>query len=154
MPDITNTSLNIIIFLLRVAVVLLLYFFLWQVLRFVMRDLQSAATNGTGGLKSPYGQLVVLRAGQSGVSVGKMFPLGPSNVIGRSMENCEIALNDSFLSSQHARLELRGDEWVLEDLNSTNGTFVNEIEARDATVVEEGDVIRVGRIEMRLVGAR
>src|SRR5262245_41805828 len=154
MPDITNTSLNIIIFLLRVAVVLLLYFFLWQVLRFVMRDLQSAGTNGTGGLKSPYGQLVVLRAGQSGVSVGKVFPLGPSNVIGRSMENCEIALNDSFLSSQHARLELRGDEWVLEDLNSTNGTFVNEIEARDATVVEEGDVIRVGRIEMRLVGAR
>jgi len=154
MPDITNTSLNIIILLLRIGVVLLLYFFLWQVLRFIMRDLQSAGTTGTGGLKSPYGQLVVLRAGQSGVSVGKVFPLGPSNVIGRSMENCEIALNDSFLSAQHARLELRGDEWALEDLHSTNGTFVNEMEVRDATVVEEGDVLRVGRVEMRLVRPR
>ena len=152
MPDLLNPSLNIIILLLRVAVVLLLYFFLWQVLRFVMRDLRSSGTTGSGALKSPYGQLVVLRAGQSGVAVGKVFPLGPSNIIGRSLENSEIALNDSFLSSQHARLELQGDEWVLEDLHSTNGTFVNEMEVRDATIVEEGDVIRVGRVEMRLMG--
>jgi hypothetical protein len=151
MPDILNPSLNIIILLLRVAVVLLLYFFLWQVLRFVMRDLRaSGAATGSGALNSPYGQLVVLRSGQSGVAVGKVFPLGPSNVIGRSLENCEIALNDSFLSAQHARLELQGDAWVLEDLHSTNGTFVNEMEVRDSTIVEEGDIIRVGRVEMRL----
>ena len=85
------------------------------------------------------------------MSAGKLFPLGPSNIIGRSMENCEIALNDSFLSAQHARLELQGDAWLLEDLGSTNGTFVNEIEVRDATSIGEGDVIRVGRVEMRLI---
>ena len=150
MPDILNPSINIIILLLRVAVVLLLYFFLWQVLRFVMRDLRFSGAAAGGAASSPYGQLVVVRAGQSGVAVGKVFPLGPSNIIGRSLENCEIALNDSFLSSQHARLELQGDDWVLEDLRSTNGTFVNEMEVRDSTIVEEGDVIRVGRVEMRL----
>jgi hypothetical protein len=152
MIDIANTSIDIVILLLRVAVVLLLYFFLWQVLRFVVRDLQSAAQpGGNGSQASPYGQLVVLRSGQSGVAAGKIFPLSPSTIIGRSMEQCEIALNDSFLSQQHARLELRGDQWVLEDLNSTNGTFVNDIEVRDATIVEEGDIVRLGRIEMRLV---
>ena len=151
MFDLTNSSIDILIFVLRVAVVLLLYFFLWQVLRFVMRDLRAGGQpSGDGMSRSPYGQLVVLRAGQSGVAAGKSFPLGPSNIIGRSMENCEIALNDSFLSSQHARLELQGDVWVLEDLRSTNGTFVNDMEVRDSTVVEEGDVIRVGRVEMRL----
>jgi hypothetical protein len=152
MFDLANTSLDIIILLLRVAVVLLLYFFLWQVLRFVMRDLRGGGQpSGNGAANSPYGQLVVLRAGQSGVAAGKVFPLGPSNVIGRSLENCEIALNDSFLSSQHARLELQGDAWVLQDLKSTNGTFINDIEVRDETLVEEGDIIRVGRVEMRLV---
>lgn len=151
MPDITNTSLNIIILLLRVAVVLLLYFFLWQVLRAVVRDLRAGGTAGASAAQnSPYGQLVVLRAGPSGVSVGKVFPLGPNNIIGRSMENCDIALNDSFLSAQHARLDLDGGEWVLEDLHSTNGTFVNEMEVRTPTFVETGDVIRVGRVEMRL----
>ncbi|MEN9937090.1 MAG: hypothetical protein RLZZ387_3669 [Chloroflexota bacterium] len=152
MLDIANTSIDIIILLLRVAVVLLLYFFLWQVLRFVMRDLQGAGQAGASGAQtSPYGQLVVLRSGQSGVAAGKTFPLSPSTIIGRSMEQCEIALNDSFLSQQHARLELRADQWVLEDLGSTNGTFVNDIEVRDPTIVEEGDIVRLGRIEMRLV---
>jgi hypothetical protein len=99
MLDIANTSIDIIILLLRVAVVLLLYFFLWQVLRFVVRDLQGATAVAAGaGQASPYGQLVVLRSGQSGVAAGKTFPLSPSTIIGRSMEQCEIALNDSFLS--------------------------------------------------------
>lgn len=151
MPDILNPSINIIILLLRVAIVLLLYFFLLQVLRFVMRDLRaSGGVPASGAASSPYGQLVVVRAGQSGVAVGKSFPLGPSNIIGRSLENCEIALNDSFLSGQHARLELQGDIWVLEDLRSTNGTFVNDMEVRDSAIVEQGDIIRVGRVEMRL----
>jgi hypothetical protein len=151
MFDLTNFSIDILVLILRVAVVLLLYFFLWQVLRFVVRDLRTGGQAAASSANSPYGQLLVLRAGASGVAAGKTFPLGPSNIIGRSMENCEIALNDTFLSSQHARLELQGDVWVLEDLNSTNGTFVNEIEVRDATGVEEGDIIRVGRVEMRLV---
>lgn len=151
MLDITNTSLGLIILVLRVAVVLLLYFFLWQVLRSVISDLRSAGSQPTGAPRSPYGQLVLLRAGQSGLAVGKMFPLGPSNILGRSLENCEIAINDSFLSSQHARLELQGEGWMLEDLNSTNGTFVNEIEVRGPTPVEEGDIIRVGRVELRLL---
>lgn len=152
MFDLTNFSIDILVLLLRVAVVLLLYFFLWQVLRAVLRDIRGGAAGaGSGASSSPYGQLVVLRAGASGVPAGKIFPLGPSNIIGRSMENCEIALNDSFLSSQHARLELQGNTWVLEDLGSTNGTFVNEIEVRAAASIEEGDVLRVGRVEMRIM---
>lgn len=152
--DVMNPALGLTTLILRIAVVLLLYFFLWQVLRFVIRDLRSAAQpSAANTMTSPYGQVIVVRSGQSGVAVGKSFPLGPSNLIGRSMELCEIALNDSFLSGQHARLELQGDEWVLEDLSSTNGTFVNEIEVRDPTIIEDGDVIRVGRVEMKLVRA-
>ncbi|HEU5087440.1 MAG TPA: FHA domain-containing protein [Roseiflexaceae bacterium] len=150
MFDIANTSLDIIILILRAAVVLLLYFFLWQVLRSVINEIRAVGQNGDAQLTSPYGQLVVLRSGQTGVPVGKMFPLGPSNIIGRSMENCEIALNDSFLSQQHARLELRDDTWIIEDLHSTNGTFVNDIEVRDQTILEDGDILRLGRVEMKL----
>lgn len=153
MTDITYSSLNLIVLLLRTAVVVLLYLFLWQVLRAVVRDLRSANKPSViaGNNSSMYGQIVVQRAGQSGVAVGKSFPLGPSNILGRSMDHCEIALNDSFLSSQHARLELQGDEWVLEDLRSTNGTFVNDIEVKAPTIIEDGDVIRIGRVEMKLV---
>jgi pSer/pThr/pTyr-binding forkhead associated (FHA) protein len=151
MIDIANISLEIIILILRVAVVGLLYLFLWQVFRAVVNELRAIGQQGGASQSSKYGQLVVLRSGQSGIAVGKSFALGPSNIIGRSMESCEIAINDSFLSQQHARLEMRDDGWVIEDLRSTNGTFVNGMEVRNATALDEGDVIRFGRVELRLV---
>jgi pSer/pThr/pTyr-binding forkhead associated (FHA) protein len=60
-------------------------------------------------------------------------------------------MNDSFLSNEHARLELRNGVWLLEDLNSTNGTFLNGFEVRSSTELHAGDVVRVGRVELQLV---
>jgi len=148
MFDITNLSIGVIILLLRVAVVFLLYFFLWQVVRVVSRDLRSGSA--APAQLNPYGQLVVASSGQTGIPVGRVFPLSPVTVIGRSTET-DVALNDTFLSSEHARLERRDGAWSLEDLNSTNGTYLNGFEVRSATEVNDGDMIRVGRIELKLV---
>ncbi|GAB4440905.1 MAG: FHA domain-containing protein [Chloroflexi bacterium OHK40] len=148
MFDIANLSIGVILLLLRVAVVFLLYFFLWQVLRVVARDVRSGAP--APAVASPYGQLVVISAGQTGIPVGKVFPLSPVTVIGRSTD-ADVSLNDTFLSSEHARLELRDNLWVLEDLNSTNGTFLNGFEVRSGTEVHDGDIVRVGRVELKLV---
>lgn len=71
-------------------------------------------------------------------------------MIGRSTE-CEVSLNDTFLSTEHARLEQRGTNWVLEDLNSTNGTYLNGFEVRAVTEVHDGDLIRVGRVELKVL---
>ena len=95
------------------------------------------------------GHLRVISSGQTGLPVGKIFPLNAVTTIGRSMET-DVALNDTFLSGLHARLEWRDNEWVLEDMKSTNGTFVNGFEVRDATSIKDGDVIRIGRIELKL----
>ncbi|RRR65492.1 MAG: FHA domain-containing protein [Candidatus Viridilinea halotolerans] len=149
MFDIANLSIGVIMLLLRVAVIFLLYFFLWQVLRVVARDLRSAAAPQSH-TPAPYGQLVVTSAGQTGIPVGKIFPLSPVSIIGRSTE-VELALNDTFLSSEHARLELRDGVWWLEDLNSTNGTFLNGFEVRGSTELHAGDVVRIGRVELKLV---
>lgn len=149
MFDIANLSIGVVLLLLRVAVVFLLYFFLWQVLRVVSRELQVGGTAAPAQV-TPYGQLVVASAGQTGIPVGKVFPLSPVTVIGRSTE-VEVSLNDSFLSSEHARLELRDGVWMLEDLNSTNGTFLNGFEVRGATEVNPDDLVRVGRVELKLV---
>ncbi|MFN3374733.1 MAG: FHA domain-containing protein, partial [Chloroflexus sp.] len=66
--DIASISIGIILLLLRVAVVFLLYFFLWQVVQVIQRDLARPAIAPTAA--SPYGQLVVTISGQSGVVVG------------------------------------------------------------------------------------
>ncbi|NNJ10803.1 FHA domain-containing protein [Chloroflexales bacterium ZM16-3] len=149
MFDIANLSIGVIILLLRVAVVFLLYFFLWQVVRVVSRDLL-AGPGASSPQVSSYGQLVVASSGQTGIPVGKVFPLSPAMVIGRSTET-DVALNDTFLSLEHARLERRNGIWSLEDLNSTNGTYLNGFEVRAPSEVNDGDVIRVGRVELKLV---
>ncbi|NJK81012.1 MAG: FHA domain-containing protein [Chloroflexaceae bacterium] len=150
MFDFATLSINAVILVLRVLVVVLLYFFLWQVLRVITTDLRRGVV-APGTEPAPYGQLVVMSSGQTGLPVGKAFPLKPLTIIGRSLES-DIALNDTFLSGEHARLELRPNGWILEDLNSTNGTFVNGLEVRDATPLNNGDVVRIGRIELRLTG--
>ncbi|NWF80308.1 MAG: FHA domain-containing protein [Chloroflexi bacterium] len=148
MFDFANLSIGVILLMLRVAVVFLLYFFLWQVLRVVARDVRSGAPAPAPA--SPYGQLVVVAAGQTGIPVGKAFPLSPHTVIGRSTD-VDVSLNDSFLSIDHARLEWRNGVWMLEDLNSTNGTYLNGFEVSASTEVHDGDVIRVGRVELKLI---
>jgi pSer/pThr/pTyr-binding forkhead associated (FHA) protein len=148
MFDIANSSLDLIILVLRILMVALLYFFLWQVLRVLSFDVRRVGS-GVGPQASPYGQLVVVAPGQSGLVVGKSFPLEQQTTMGRGLENT-VALNDNFLSTRHAVLELQGDQWLLEDLQSTNGTYVNGVEVRRPVVVTYGDTIRVGRVELKL----
>jgi pSer/pThr/pTyr-binding forkhead associated (FHA) protein len=76
-----------------------------------------------------------------------------SNVlaIGRLEDNDIIITDDSFISSHHARIEIRPDGvWVV-DMKSTNGTFVNGHRLLDARSVRKGDRIQVGStvLEMR-----
>ncbi len=150
MFDVADLSLGAIILILRIMMVFFLYFFLWQVLRVVTQGLGMLSASTTEQVPL-YGQLVVESSGQTGLPVGKVFVLNQVTTIGRSLES-DIALNDNFLSSQHARLVLQDDAaWVLEDLGSTNGTFLNGFEVRDATPMKNGDVIRIGRIELKLV---
>jgi hypothetical protein len=149
MFDIANLSLGIVILLLRVAVVFLLYFFLWQVLRVIGQDLRAGPAPSPAQI-NPYGQLIVMSAGQTGLPVGKIFPLSPTTIIGRTPDS-DVALNDNFLSGNHAQMRLQDDEWILEDMHSTNGTFINGFEVRTPTSINDGDIIRVGRVELKLV---
>ncbi len=147
MPNLANLSIEFIILALRIAVIFLLYLFLYQVVRVIVRELRTAGSEQTA--TSQYGSLVVVNPGQSGLAPGKRFPLGPVNTIGRTMAN-DIALNDSFLSSEHAMLQWDGQSWTIEDLESTNGTRLNGREVLQPTPLDYGDTIQVGHVDLKL----
>ncbi|GIV97464.1 MAG: FHA domain-containing protein [Herpetosiphonaceae bacterium] len=155
MREVTNATLEFLVLALRISMIFLLYFFLFQVVRIVGRELRvlgstAAASGGSGAAAaSAYGRLSIISPGQTGLPGGKEFALGPVNTIGRRPDN-DIVLNDSFISTEHALLEWRGDSWWLEDLGSTNGSFINDIEVTAPTPVSYGDVIRIGRVELKL----
>ena len=86
----------------------------------------------------------------SGIHAGDRLQLVPEVHIGRS-EACELVLDDDYVSSMHALLSNRADgRWVLQDLGSTNGTYVNSHRISEPTLVGIDDVIRIGDIQMRL----
>jgi pSer/pThr/pTyr-binding forkhead associated (FHA) protein len=81
---------------------------------------------------------------RSGPTVGKVFPLeAPEISIGRDNTNT-IAISDAEVSRRHARMELRGSAYVIQDLGSTNGTFVNGMRVSGIQVLNTGDMVSFG----------
>ena len=84
---------------------------------------------------------LVLRVGPS---PGKVYPLMKNTLtIGRDINN-EIVINDAEVSRQHCRFQLYGDGYVIEDLASTNGTWVNEERLTGPHQLRPGEIIRLG----------
>jgi hypothetical protein len=140
---------------LKVGFLLLLYLFIWRIVRSVAKDLrlpqesfvlgpQQAAGLG----RTQTGMLVVLAS--PAIDPGTERELDSSPVtLGRASENDLVLDADDFASVHHARIEPRRDGVWVEDLDSTNGTFVNGIKLTRPQKLTPGDVIRVGETDLR-----
>jgi len=70
--------------------------------------------------------------------------------VGRS-NDCELPLSDTYLSSRHARFTMDAGDLLVEDLGSTNGTYVNQELIDDRTLLQRGDIVQVGGVLFEVV---
>lgn len=106
-----------------------------------------AAKNGSPATTASVSKLIIT----SGPKAGLELPLGrESMTIGRSSESA-LVIRDDYTSSHHARLLLRGDTWAIQDLDSTNGTFLagNRLGSAPASI-RVGDTVKVGATTFEL----
>jgi hypothetical protein len=147
---------------LKFGFLAVLYLFLLWVSRSAMRDLRRAPGQARSawvdapsdpeatGLHSAAPvlgsepRLIVERA--TGHTPGMEYDLGEGAVLGRG-EQAQIRLEDPFASSRHARIVRQGGVMVLEDLGSTNGTYLNEEVLGGPTPLHPGDRVRIGDSE-------
>lgn len=115
------------------------------VARLLWRDLRAAAAQIPGEI----GRLVVIASVDGGPPVGGSYPLDAVTTLGRDVNNT-IAVEDGFVSAEHAVLSYRGRVWYLEDRESANGTFANGRRVEDPAPVAFGDEIQLGRVQFRL----
>jgi pSer/pThr/pTyr-binding forkhead associated (FHA) protein len=143
---------------LKYGLFALLFLFIWRSMRWVVRGLTVEPTpragrrgrGANGEAKAPPGPpapstLVVYADGAKPRTV----KLSASMVVGRSPD-CELLVDDTYASQQHARIFGKNGSWFVEDLGSTNGTYVNDQKLAAPAMVQPGDRIRVGTTVLEL----
>jgi hypothetical protein len=133
------------LWILRLGFLALLYLFLFAVVRVLVRDLRAAARDA----RTELGRLVVLASPEGDPPVGAAFSLDAVTSLGRDVNNT-IVVEDPFASAEHAVLTYRGRSWYVEDVGSTNGTYVNGGAVDGVSPLGFGDEIQVGQVRFRL----
>ena len=123
----------------------LIYLFLARVISARLRDLRAAAREPT----DRPGRLVVLASPGGEPPAGQSFGLDVITALGRDVNNA-IVIDDPFASAEHAVLTYRGRSWYLEDLGSTNGSYVNGRKVEGVSPLGFGDELQIGQVRMRL----
>jgi FHA domain len=80
---------------------------------------------------------------------GKTLELGDELTIGRA-DKCHLVLDDTYVSQVHARIFARNDSFMLEDLGSTNGTYLNRRRISAPTELQKGDQVKIGKTVLEL----
>ena len=141
-------SQEVLLLVLRLTGTVLLLCFLGAITWFIYRDIKLATSEPVYRI-GPTGTLRVLSSETDALQDGRDFSLSIVNSIGRSPSNL-IVLDDDFTSSKHASITWSGEQWMVEDLGSRNGTLLNDLPVDGQTVIVAGDILTVGRTQFLL----
>jgi FHA domain len=146
--------------ILKVAFLVLLYGFIVLVVRSATKGMQQAPQESivlgaaeAAALRAEHGpttRLLVVSSPE--LREGQTIEIAGPTVVGRDAHAGIRLDRDDFASGQHARIEPRPDGALVDDLGSTNGTFVNGRKLKRAQLAKTGDVIKIGATELQ-VGA-
>lgn len=157
---VASTRLEEVLLALKIAFLVLLYLLIWRIVRTVARDLRAhpgqesviipaAAARLAPVASAPAAGRLVVRESPV-LEAGDAFPLDSAPLtVGRGGQNDVAIEGDEFASARHVRFEPRGDGVWVQDLGSTNGTYVNGARVEGARRLAPGDVVRVGETELR-----
>jgi hypothetical protein len=141
--------MEILFFILRLAVLAALYAFLAAVLWIVWREFKLVANRSSSTGARPRGRLWVLDCGKTGLVSGEALPLEPPTTLGRSFGNT-IVLLDPSVSSKHAVLTYENGCWWVQDAGSTNGTLLNGDAIERKLPLRHNDILTLGQVRLKL----
>ena len=144
------SSSKLINIIFGLAFMVLLYVIIFYALKIMYKDVKTGGKKRQGTAKKNYG-IEVLKAGEnSNLEEGTMLLLRGPITIGRKEGNT-VQLTDQYASGNHARLIVKNNEVYIEDLNSTNGVFVNEEKIDQREKLRPNDKIRIGSVIFKVI---
>lgn len=152
---------GLVLQLTRAGFLLLLWLFIWSVLRILRTDIyaptgavmvrRGLALRGDKAAQRPGKTTPRYLVVTEGALAGTRITLGQQPVLIGRADDSTLVLTDDYASSRHARLSPRGADWFVEDLGSTNGTYLDRSKVTAAVRVPIGTPVHVGKtvIELR-----
>lgn len=155
------------LFLVRIGFVAVLWIFIFSLLSVIRADIYGrrvvssvARASAPQVVSSPLSNGLLteddepggpsILAVVTGVTAGQTIPLDRRELyIGRAA-SCDLVISDEFASSQHAKLVQIGGDWIIQDLNSTNGTYLDGARVGTPQVVRMHTPMRVGKTTFEL----
>ncbi|WP_148615468.1 FHA domain-containing protein FhaB/FipA [Nocardioides rubriscoriae] len=150
-------------FLIRIAYLAILWIFVLAAISVIRSDMfgarvpEAQRTARAPGAPKPAKQKTSRRKGSptrvtvtQGSNAGATAGLdGAPILIGRGTD-AAIRLDDDYVSTRHARIAASGDQWFVEDLGSTNGTYIGSVRITQPTTITLGTQVRIGKTILEL----
>ena len=152
--------------ILKLALLAVIYLFLFRVVRAVWAEITPPRPVDTGGRRSrrvpaagvaptatrvrrPRGTPTELLVVEPSDQAGRRYPLGDEITVGRAA-GCQVTVDDTYVSQLHARVFTRDGQLFVEDLGSTNGTYLNRTKVAGPMVMQRGDRLQVGNVVLEV----
>ncbi len=136
--------------ILTYVFVVIIYLFIYAIIRMIFLDIHTMYRKKSGGLAEAYLKLINLRHDLD-FPVDESYEIEQDEIIGRG-KKCDISIADKYMSVKNSRIFKSSGKFYIEDLDSTNGTYLNGEPLGDKAVeLLDGDKITAGRVNFLFV---
>lgn len=135
---------------LKVLIIVIIYFIIFWALKIMYKDIKGG-NKKKSSIKRLGLEVVRMGQGNSILKIGSVIPISTKLTIGRKPDN-QLVLNDQYVSGQHAKIFLKNNDYVIQDLKSTNGTILNGSKLEKMTYLSIDDEIIIGEYVFKVIG--
>lgn len=136
--------------ILRVLIIAVIYIIIFWALKIMYKDIKGG--NKRKKVEERIGlEVIQVGGGNSILKIGSVIPIHNKLTIGRKEDN-QLVLHDQYVSGKHAVIFVKNNEYIIEDLKSTNGTIVNNEKLDKATYLNIDDEVEIGEYIFKVIG--
>lgn len=144
------SKLSAIVF--GIIFIILLYFIIFFALKIMYKDVKNGGKRRPAAARrKSFGLEVIETVSSSDLKTGSVIPVRGEVTIGRKEGN-SLVIPDQHVSGQHAKIFIKNDVLYIEDLNSTNGTFINGERVNSRVKLFAKDEVKVGNTKLKVLG--
>ena len=138
-------------FISGIIFIILLYVIIYYALKIMYKDVKNGNKRRSSVRRKSFGLEVIESVSNSDLKAGSVVPIRGEVTIGRKQGN-SLIIPDQHVSGQHAKIFIKNNTLYIEDLNSTNGTFINGERINSIVKLFPKDEIKVGSTKLRVLG--